>query len=116
MTELEKRKEQLNTEIEKYKNWLRIYESELNEIKSLTQPQDWELYDGIEKFFTYVKESKSFEFVLGGDGRSKPWSEQRTGNVFIITLNEGVWLSDVQKQMLKDYVKEKYSPDDIQFK
>lgn len=114
--ELEKRKDELNIEVKKYRAWLHNYESELNKIEDLTQPKDFELYDGIEKFFTYEVINKDYEFVLGGDGRSKPWSEQRTGDVFVITLNEGVWLSNVQTQMLKDYVKEKYSPDNLEFK
>ncbi len=116
MTELEKRKEELNKEINRYKNLIENSECVLNSINHLTQPKDWELYDGIENFFTHTVKNESYLFVLGGDGRSKPWDEQRTGNVLTISLNEGVWLSQVQTQMLKDYVKEKYSPDHIKFK
>lgn len=48
-------------------------------------------------------ESK-YEYILGGDGRSSAWSEQRTGLVQKITLIN-VYISDSNYQKFIQYIK-----------
>lgn len=112
---LEERKNELQRDINKYSKWLENCKKEYENIKSSRQPKTTELYNGIEQFFSVEKQNGSYEYILGGDGRSQPWSETRKGIIATIKIKDGIYLNSEQKKLVKDYVKETHNPDNIVF-
>ena len=73
-------------------------------LRNLKQPETSELFNGIDKYVELKTNlNAKYEFILGGDGRSRPWSEERVGKVITITIKEGVYLSYDQKDVVKSY-------------
>jgi len=91
--------------------------NEIERLSKQSQPTISELYANIDKFIEFViLENSSYEHILGGDGRSRPWSEQRKGKVAEIIIKDLVFLSDEQIEVVKEYVNRIYKPDYITFK
>jgi hypothetical protein len=78
------------------------------------QPTVSELYNGIEDYFSVRTINGNYEHILGGDGRSLPWSETRTGKITIVKINEDIYLSSDQINTVREYVKNKHNPDHVQ--
>ena len=58
------------------------------------------------------KEIGEYEFILGGDDRSSPWSETRRG--LIVTVKpKKVYLSEQDYRDLKKIIRDKYKADHI---
>lgn len=57
-----------------------------------------------EKFFTYQIEKGSYENILGGDGRSRPWSEQKEGTICKVSLSPEYYFDQVHRQIIKTYI------------
>lgn len=112
---LEDRKEELKRDVNKYSKWLKDCENEYESLKDCIQPKTVEFYNGIEKFFSVEKQNGRYEYILGGDGRSQPWSEMRTGLIATIKINKGVYLNTEQKKVVIEYVNETHKPDNIVF-
>jgi hypothetical protein len=87
-----------------------FYQINLDALSKLTQPTTDEFYANLsnEKYYTTGFESKKYEFILGGDGRSSAWSEWREGNVLVIKVKEGFYITNELITVLTNYVKEKY--------
>ena len=113
---LEQRKSELQRDINNYSKCLEDCKNEMEAIKDSRQPKTIELYNGIEKFFSIDKTNGNYEYILGGDGRSQPWSETRKGVIVTIKLADGIYLDNEQKKTVKEYVKELHSPDHIKMK
>ena len=112
---LEERKEELKRDINKYSKWLEDCKNEYESLKDCVQPKTTELYNGIEKFFSVEKQNGKYEYILGGDGRSQPWSETRSGLIATIKIKKGIYLNTEQKKVIKEYVNETHNPDNIVF-
>lgn len=113
---LEQRKLELQRDINKYSEWLEDCKNEMETIKDSRQPKKIELYNGIEQFFSVEKTNGNYEYILGGDGRSQPWSETRKGMIVTIKIRDGIYLDNEQKDIVKKYVKDLHSPDHIKIK
>ena len=112
---IEEHKEKLKTDIYKYSKRLKDCKNEYESIKDCVQPKTTELYNGIEKFFSVDKQKGNYEYILGGDGRSQPFSETRSGLIATIKIEKGIYLNTEQKKVIKEYVKETHKPDNIVF-
>ena len=114
--DLEGRKKYLENNLKGLYKRLEDLKKEIEFLKDKRQPKTSELYNGIENFFTVTITNSTYEFILGGDGRSAPWSEKRSGLVATIKVNDGIYLNSDQKEIVKQYVKEVHNPDHIVFK
>jgi hypothetical protein len=87
-----------------------FYQIHLDSLSKLTQPTTDYFYANLptEKYYTTEFESKKYEFILGGDGRSSAWSEWREGSVLIVKVKEGYYFNNELTTALTNYVKEKY--------
>jgi len=52
-------------------------------------------------FVNITTKTDEFEFILGGDGRSRPWSEQRVGSITTIEVLPGVKLEGKQIELIQ---------------
>lgn len=89
-------------------------EKELDTLRSCKQPTNEELYKDIRKYVDIDIDKKKYEHILGGDGRSQPWSEMRTGIVATATKRKGVYLNDAQERIVIDFIKNTGKTDTIQ--
>lgn len=104
MNELKKRREYLKETIEsKYSSIIEM-EKELESLNKSVQLSNFDLYKSINEIVSYTKSEKKYEHILGGDGRSQPWSEQREGLVIEVTIKEGVFLNSTQEEIVKSYI------------
>lgn len=55
--------------------------------------------------FEVVKESGPYQYVLGGDGRSAPWDETRTGLVLKVKTPKDLYLSADDLHSFRVYLK-----------
>ena len=112
--ELIERIEEAEKGVENHKKYLKQYESSLEKLKKCTQPTNKELYDNMERYFTYQIINRRYKFILGGDGRSAPWDEIRTGEVGEVLINENLFLSGNQLQIVFQYIKSQFVIDHIE--
>lgn len=75
-------------------------------LMSCSQPTIEELFSDISEYVKSEIERKPYRHILGGDGRSRPWDEERTGNVLTITIMPKIYLSGSQKNMVREYYSE----------
>lgn len=109
-TNLINRLETLEKEIFKYENLTHIITpllvKELSEIEALkkcaTKGFGINVYNG------------TYQYMLGGDGRSQPWDEQRKG--VICDVETMYYLTDVQKNLVSEYLKSLGKIDKLNFK
>jgi hypothetical protein len=87
-----------------------FYQVHLEALSKLIQPTTDEFYANLptEKYYTTEFEEKKYEYILGGDGRSSAWSEWRDGNVLVVKVKEGYYITNELITALTNYVKEKY--------
>ena len=87
-----------------------FYQIHLDSLSKLTQPTTDDFYANLptEKYYTAEFEEKKYEYILGGDGRSSAWSEWREGNVLVVKVKEGYYITNELITVLINYVKEKY--------
>lgn len=64
--------------------------------------KDWELQ---REYMTVTKGQGRYEHILGGDGRSMPWSEPRNGTILSIRIKKTVYVSDEDLHKFRQYVK-----------
>ncbi len=113
---LEQEKQFLKDRIEEFETKAMKYRERYLKIRNCRQPDTSELYNGIESYFTFEERFGTYEHVLGGDGRSRPWSENREGGILTVKINEGIYLDQEQLAIIKGYVDKKYNPEHIEFK
>lgn len=107
----------LQNDIHSLKCQLTIKEGDLELLTGKTQPETSALYNGIEEFFTVeINHNMEYEHILGGDGRSAPWSEQRTGKVAKIRINNDIWLNADQTKIILKYIEDLHQPDYVMYK
>lgn len=75
----------------------------LTEIDSVNVIRDIEINDFILVSFE-VKEGL-YEYILGGDGRSQPWSENRKGIIAYVKINSIYYLSNENRDTVIKYLK-----------
>lgn len=97
--------EELEEAIEFFNKRILETETEYNYLKGTVQPTFKQLYNGIENYFSVSIHQGVYTDILGGDGRSSPWSDNKNGIIAKIKINNGVYLSDEQIKIVKDYVK-----------
>jgi hypothetical protein len=87
---------------------LHTLESELDVIKSCTQPTKEELFKEMftGKYFKISESMGKYEYILGGDGRSRPWSEMRNGLICKVTINNDVYIDYTQEKCITTVIKE----------
>ena len=107
---------ELCDQIAKKKKELESLEVDYDNLNSKKQPTTKELYAGIEGYVTVLTKGRcKYEYILGGDGRSQPYSETREGNVSYITVNPQIYLDNVQRSIIIEYVSRCYIQDHIEF-
>lgn len=112
---LEERKLEIQESINILKSKLLKLEQELQQLQDMVEVTTKDLYSNIEQYFTAESFYKSYERILGGDGRSSPWSETVKGNVVIVKLNSKYYITEQQKQIIKEYINNVYKPNSISF-
>lgn len=106
---LEDKKAQLKSRIAN----LSALEIELKSLEGKTQPTDKELHTDISSFFSVSESHGEYNYILGGDGRSQPWDERRTGNIATVTINKDYYLSESQTGSIRLHVKAIHNPNHI---
>ena len=107
-------KELIDKYINEQKNhqgWVDSYQIKLEALFDMTQPTAEEFYENIttDKFYTTCLESKRYEYILGGDGRSSAWSEWRDGIVLTVKVRSEFYLPNELITALTNYIKEKFN-------
>jgi hypothetical protein len=94
-----------------YQGWVDSYQIKLEALFDMTQPTAEEFYENItsDKFYTTSLESKRYEYILGGDGRSSAWSEWRDGIVLTVKVRSEFYLPNELITALTNYIKEKFN-------
>jgi hypothetical protein len=112
---LDERKLEIQEDINDLKSKLLKLEQELKQLQDIVEVTTKDLYSNIEQYFTVEVFYKSYERILGGDGRSSPWSETVKGNVAIVKLNNKYYITEQQKEIIKEYIYNVYKPNRISF-
>lgn len=55
----------------------------------------------------------NYEHILGGDGRSRPWSEERKG--VICDVQSNYYLTEIQEKLISEYIKHLGKIDRLKF-
>lgn len=103
----------LEYDYERYSNWAEQNKHQLNKLRLCKQPSNEDFYKDIRMYVDIKISKKDYMFILGGDGRSVPWDEKRNGIVAEAIIKDGVYLSNNQKKILKDYIKNTETVDHI---
>lgn len=85
----------------------------LSSLRKCHQPTNEELYKNISSFFIIENKKGQYEKILGGDGRSSPWSKDVYGEISVVKINGNIYLDYEQKQIIKEYVQRIHNPDHI---
>jgi hypothetical protein len=87
------------------------YQTHLYSLSKLTQPTTDDFYANLptKKYYTVEFEEKTYEYILGGDGRSSAWSEWRDGIVLTVKVRSEFYISNELITALTNYVKEKFN-------
>lgn len=98
----------LNKGIDQCKNSIKGYIEEITIISKCKEIFISDLIVDFEKehsdYMTKNEVSGNYEFILGGDGRSRPWSEQRFGKILELKLSD-VYVSDEDLRKFHEYLK-----------
>ncbi len=90
ITELNTREIALSSELDRIKYRLFL----AREAKEPTVSQVYaDIVGDSHQYCTSILEVKEYEYILGGDGRSAPWSETRSGPVLTIKFLPDVYLN-----------------------
>lgn len=102
--ELPEKRNKIAKEIDECRSKLASLTKQFEGLEDLKEVTLKDLYNGIDNYFTIeIKEGK-YEYILGGDGRGAPCSEQRTGTIGIIYLDRAYFLDELHVSIIKDYV------------
>jgi hypothetical protein len=107
---LEEQVKRIESQVVFYKEWLEIYKEQLSKLKSLVEVTANDLYNGIDRFIDVSIKEEKYEHILGGDGRSQPWSETRVGQVADVKIKAGYYVDEDDFDIITDYVRRKYNP------
>jgi hypothetical protein len=91
------------------------FKEELVALKGKTQPTNKQLLTDVSCYVGLNVGKDKYTHILGGDGRSMPWSEERTGDVASLRVYPMHYLSKDQIEMVKRWVNDVYAPDHIVF-
>lgn len=94
---------------------LKERKEELKYLEQCKQIKPFELIERINDFISVETKEGSYEHILGGDGRSRPYSEQREGLISIVTFKEKIYLTDQIKGLIIHFVKDKFESDSVKF-
>ena len=102
--------ERYTEEQKKHQECVDTYQIKLEALSKMTQPTFYEFYEHIlnDKFYTVEFENKSYECILGVDGRGSAWSEWRNGIVMTVRVREKYYLLNEHINALTNYLKEKH--------
>lgn len=88
----------------------------LAKIRVLTPITNKDLYARMGDILVINVGKGKYEHILGGDGRSSPWSENREGLVAKVQIKDpSIYLSEDQVSIIRKYVMDVYGPDYIEF-
>ena len=82
----------------------RIREAAIEELNKLTQKvkvEDLDFLVSPLKYVDYHTKKGIYKYILGGDGRSAPWDEQRTGIILTITVKDEYYLTRYQLESIE---------------
>lgn len=94
--------ERLENQLKNLKNRLQ-YLCKAVEVDLKDLIKSYHLEDG--NFFKTESKEGKYEYILGGDGRSSPWSETRIGLVLNITLDNRFYISNSTREKFEEYLK-----------
>lgn len=103
-TTYEEKVEGYERDIQRLTKNLKESEEDLKDLKTRSPITTKDLYNGIDSYITIKVEDKEYEYILGGDGRSRPWSEKREGSVAEVYIKKGIYLDDRQRKVVREYV------------
>lgn len=83
---------------------LNVELSVLKDMQELSLKEIFKKYEALDGFES-VKESGSFQYILGGDGRSAPWDEIRTGKVLKVTTPPDLYIPHNDMNKFAIYLK-----------
>lgn len=100
--------ESIKAKIKSEKLIVEKLEIEVRNLETLSEMSILELITEFEKEksekITSSKSNSEYNYILGGDGRSQPWDEKRTGNVLNITTTD-IYFSEENLKKLVEYIK-----------
>jgi hypothetical protein len=103
-TTLEERIKEYERDVKRSKSNLEEAEKALKDLKTRRSISTKELYNGINSYITIKIDDREYEDILGGDGRSRPWSETKKGKVADVYIKKGIYLDDIQRKIVIEYV------------
>jgi len=68
---------------------------------------------GEEKLVSLETVNGNYEYILGGDGRSQPWSQIRSGYICNVTLMPNIYLSNNHRDFIIRYLKNELKVNDV---
>lgn len=77
-------------------------------------PTNDEFYKNIETYVDITVSEKNYTYILGGDGRSSSWDEERRGIVAEAVVKEGIYLTPNQIGILKNFIENTKKVDHIE--
>ena len=98
--------ERLNSNIANLQERITPLIKERDSLLASVQPTVCGLFSNIDKYATAKVARKKYRHILGGDGRSRAWDEERTGNVLSISLSGSTYLSAVQRKLVEEHFRE----------
>ena len=85
-------------------------EKRIEELKSLEQIDTKDLYADITSIVSVKLDIRMHEKILGGDGRSQPWSKKEKGVIANISTSN-YYLTEKQRDIVLNYVKATHEAD-----
>jgi len=74
------------------------------------------LINDLNKYLDIKKVAETYEHILGGDGRSAPWSEMRQRFVVHVTTKVDIYVTQEQQELLTIKIKSIMQVDKVIFK
>lgn len=108
MSELEEKKLKILAEIQDLDSELTKKREVLRQLAEMHEIKTSELLLFMDIHTKAVKHTGEYEEILGGDGRSRPYSRMVEGEVVDITIADKIFLSKSQLNLVLNYYKDKY--------
>ena len=112
---LQEKKENLNKDIEKIAYTLKSKKDLLDRLNNSYEPSKQDVLSSLKDYVDIELKTDKYEYILGGDGWSAPWSEIRKGLVATVNVKPNIYLQQSTLNVIETYVKEIHSPDHIHF-
>ena len=95
--------ESLKRQAKKAKEIVKTCEGRIEAYSTCEQIETKTLYEGMLEVISFTISKGKYKYILGGDGRSQPWDETREGDIYSVTISDGLLISNDQKKIIVQY-------------